>query len=149
MSEIRHLINGYLKFRDGIPPTNEPERIFILNSTNELNNYFDENRLEKVKYNLNCMIDEIIQKTNRMNTDVGLSDIYLNQIYEDLYSSFSCTGFSIRDILMDNESNIKISLFVELLEHLIKNIQEKTNALGIVDEIEDEFLKKLQQKCLH
>ncbi len=137
MNELQKLINSYLKFRESIPPINEKDKNLILTSKDELNRYFDKKYLKAIN-----IINDCLDKINRINVGDGLHYDYVNLIYQDLlYSSFSSSGYSIREPQIDKMSKYKVSQLTDRLNALKETIVSKESATDIIDAIEDEFSK--------
>lgn len=150
MNELQKLINSYLKFRESIPPINEKDKNLILTSKDELNRYFDKKYLKAIN-----IINDCLDKINRINVGDGLHYDYVNLIYQDLlYSSFSSSGYSIREPQIDKMSRepqidkmskYKVSQLTDRLNALKETIVSKESATDIIDAIEDEFSKLKKQ----
>jgi len=152
--KTKDLIDWYVKFREKIPPFNkndEQEKASISESKENLNKLFSNDELVEVKKNICHSINETCEKINNIDSDCGIDEDFINQIYKNLYVSFSYYGWTSHTDAsqIDIKSKIKKLLLSELLTNLLDNIPHKTTAAEVVDIIEDDFFKKLQQKFIN
>ena len=78
MNEYKNLVNAYLKLKDGVQTLNEIDEKLILTSEDELNRCFNREHLRAID-----IINDNLDKLKRINLDDGLSDYYLNSVYQD------------------------------------------------------------------
>jgi len=144
-NSIKNLIDGYLKFRDGIPPINEQEKDFISSAKEELNDFLKGDKLDRAKKNISCFVESIFKRDENLNYNIEYPADIINHISNEIYVSFSSYSASCNVPRLSIESALKYPQLQELLENLCRNIHQKSTATEIIDLIEDEFekLKKI------
>jgi len=135
-SNIRNLIQKYRKIRNVESKERDCPRF-----KNELNQYFDTDKLARAKNNISCFVESIFKRDENLNYNVESSADIINDISDEIYFSFSSSTASCNVPRLSIESQIKYPQLKEFLENMCRNIHQKTTASDIIDEIEDGFEK--------